>query len=1184
MNKGVSRKSRENKALRPEYIAVYERTLRDKMLFSLAFAKDINFYNTTNTKDGDWLDFFNKDAAFAIVKIISTPITQFKTESDNLLADEDPGEQKIPELLANALAMTTEVVNWYNSLKATNYKGILLGELEALKSDIIPNLKKIEGLSLSYIRSSGEHSKLNKYFGILQSNEMLATKSVGKDAPVTSKQDLINAFDHIYGKMIFLQDRAKESLHNELEERSDHLPHIAMLLTFFKLSEHLEKDINTLTQKHLHHYYTSHLNFKNQGVTQGSGLLEIILKDGLENLRIDEGEPVQLSWGNGQEHTFNIEGYNEIHTARVTEVKSLFKSQDIALIPELLKDEKIAHLLCQAEGLQNANASNKIKEATKFPYTYGSSEDTPSDIGFVVSSPALVLEEGNQEIVVSFAINSPEHCNGRFEELFKEYFKKSFDVYITDERGWKKVFLSVTRYEKGILKFTIPLEKEFHKFISFDKQIHEATFVSQWPCIKILLSNFGQLHPYLACKLMSIKDITIEAFVTGVTSSLLSNPSGNLDNSIPFMPFGPLPALGSYLEINNPRVFQSTLKELCLRLHWSGLPQTVHRGFATYYEAYPDNVVNKSFRAILTQNRTNVYSSGHTGKQEIQLFRDKDGYLLSECKIDVALNEFPLSNRMHAGEKASNADSKPLYMVLSNPSMGFGHQLFPEIYAERVLKASRFRKREIALPKTPYTPVLEKLTLDYKNVVKENLKRKQDISNTDIEFFHIYPFGHITTFPGSLQMVSYLFPQIERRGNVFIGVENVTASARLNMGFDLVPATWIHTDIRKPTIIWEYLRYNEWVPFGEFLLVDSTGGLSASGVVKLRLPEVVQYDNTRMPQGQFWIRASFDSDETVNSRIKKIFAQAVSISGVIKEYESDKSYDGNVKVSLINTVLQKQVARISEPYAFNIEDSKMTIRSFYNGISERLRHKNRAVTNWDIERLVLDKFKEVDKLRVFGRCNSPYELVIGNHLQVVVIPKVDSGVQNTSVSVKISLAILEKIKQYLKGFVSPHLKISVSNALYERLKVRCRVKFMRPENSGYLRDVLNNDLINFISPYLDSDYVDKGFDEQFSKMEILNFIEGRRYVDEVTHFSVLQLVEVDGTHRIIDTAEIYGEELPNILFPITPYVILSSVAQHHIEIMGEEPVGDKYKITGIGDIAIGTDFIMTDKDGKYIDQ
>ncbi|MBE16826.1 MAG: hypothetical protein CL867_11315 [Cytophagaceae bacterium] len=1183
MNKGVSRKSRENKALRPEYFAVEERSILDKMLFSLAFAKDVNYYNSQNEKEGDWFSFFDKDAAFAVAKIINAPIKHFKAKSDALLTDPKQFEHQIPELLENAFAMTAVVVDWYNTLKQTTYTGILLGELEALKEDIKPNLSKIKDIALSQAYTANTAIAENTAFKMLASHDMFESLPAATDSTVGVSHTLLNAFDHIYGKMLFLQERAKEGLQIELEARSDHLPHIALLLTFFKLSQHLETDINTLTRKHLAHYYNTHLKLKNNGIVRGSALLELSLQKGIDQLQLTDGASILLSWASGQEHTFSTTGVNHINNARVTAIKSLFKSDKKTLLETVVEEDQISDILYQSDTLAHLQPDKTIDERPRSPLTFGSNKDYPSDIGFVISSPALVLEDGNQEIVVSITINSKEHTNSQFRERFNAYFKTSFDVYITDKRGWEKVVLTSTRFEQAILKFTIPLVQDRHRLIPFDSAIHEGSFTSQWPCIKILLNNYSQIHPYSHCQFMAVEDIKIEASVKGVNSSVLSNPSGNLDSSIPFMPFGPLPDLGSYLSITNGRVFQRNLKELCIHLHWSGLPQHVYRGFETYYDAYPNRVENKSFKALLTQDRTNIYSQEKTGKQEIALFEEKEGYLVSERKIKVDLNEFPLSNRMTLDETGSNTKCRPLYMALSKPAMGFGHQLFPELYAERALRASRYRKREIALPKNPYTPIIEKLTLDYKNVAKENLKRKQDSSNTDIEFIHIYPFGHITTFPGSLQMYTYLLPQIEHRGNLFLGLEKVTAGATINLGFDLIPATWVHTAIKKPTIVWQYLLYNEWKPFGEFLLQDSTGGLSVSGIIKLRLPEVVQYNNSRMPLGQFWIRASYTGSETVNSRVKNIFAQAISISGVLDTYDSNKKREGKVKTTLVNTVSQKQIATISEPYAFKISDTTKDTRDFYTHVSEQLRHKNRGVTNWDIERLVLDKFKEVDKLRVFGRCTTPNELIIGNHLQVVVIPKIASGVQSASANVKMPLEVLENIKRYVMKFVSPHLKISVSIALYERLKVRCRVRFIPPENSGYLRDVLNEDLVNYISPYLENAFIDKGFDQSISKMEVLNFVESRPYVDEVSHFSVLQLIEVNGTHRMIDTARPYGDKLPERLHPISPYVILSSVAQHHIEIIQDTPVAQDYKITGIGDAAIGTDFIMTDSAGKYMD-
>ena len=243
-----------------------------------------------------------------------------------------------------------------------------------------------------------------------------------------------------------------------------------------------------------------------------------------------------------------------------------------------------------------------------------------------------------------------------------------------------------------------------------------------------------------------------------------------------------------------------------------------------------------------------------------------------------------------------------------------------------------------------------------------------------------------------------------------------------------------------------------------------------------------------------------------------------------------------------------------------------------------MRHKNQGSTNWDIERLVLDRFKQIEKIRVYGKSNRPNELVKGSSVQIVLIPK-NSLVNGTRKrSLNVDFNTLLEVKEYVSQFVSPFVKVEVSNPVYEELKVRCKVKFNDLQRGGYLRNVLNSELISYLSPDIENIDVEKGFDEAISKTEILNFIESRSYVDFVTEFSVLQLVDVQKNYKIIDTARITHIE---DLRTISAYAILTSAPEHQIEIVSEEK-SSKPNPSGVGDLTLESDFVISDSEGNYI--
>jgi hypothetical protein len=235
-----------------------------------------------------------------------------------------------------------------------------------------------------------------------------------------------------------------------------------------------------------------------------------------------------------------------------------------------------------------------------------------------------------------------------------------------------------------------------------------------------------------------------------------------------------------------------------------------------------------------------------------------------------------------------------------------------------------------------------------------------------------------------------------------------------------------------------------------------------------------------------------------------------------------------------------------------------------------LRHKNRAVTNWDVERIILDKFKEIDKVRVYGRNNHERQLLKGSSMQIVLIPKNSMTGNIRKRNDKVDYQTLIAVKEYVSKMVSPYIKIEVYNPVYEQLKVKCRVKFNDYQKRGTLLQELNRELVSYFSPDIDTPGFEKGFDESISKTEILNFIESRPYVVYVTEFSVLQLVEVRGKYRIIDTAD---NTKMQELRTISPYTILTSAPLHNIEIIQDERHAQPQK-SGVGDLSIEYDFVI----------
>jgi hypothetical protein len=1097
MNKGSSQESRKNKALNPGYVSIDERTLMELVHFTLEFAQNINFYNFQNKVDANWKSFLLNSPVFIIASIALTDISIFKINEEDLenQAGEKHEQEKIKEVTKNIKDL---IKHWHKLLNKANYNGNLLNE----------------------IKNSIQPIKNNK-----PTTENIPGEEMLKDA-----------YENSYGSMVFIKEQALKQFDNELKF-SGHHPHIGLLLAFFKLFKNLQQDINSITKKHLDFYFFDLLKQQKKTLNQHNALIALQLQPGTENIYIGEGEKFEFTYDGKQTLSFEVTSATQINRAEIAEIKTLYKSNYYPFGQQFEDEQFSVNVLYENDILtedinileQETNLSETYPASLgeeKHNNTFSENFIRQSEIGILISSPALILEKGKQNIRISFKITPDSYRQSKDlfdgllsqeleqqnkkdgekeklrERIVSHFFTDAFIIYITDKTGWKQVEFSKTRInrENSSLDFEIPLTSQKCTLIPFDSKVHEGAFNTDWPCIKFMLNNDAQYYPYKILKDIVIEEINIDAAVSEVTNLTLSNSIGNLDNTIPFMPFGPTPVVGSFLRIQNPLVFQKNLSRLEMNISWIGLPQ-IRNGFANHYNAYPYDTDNSIFKAVITQSKNKLRNAEKTKQQEVELFEMDGEYLSNEKKIIVKTDSLVFNPENGNSKNDITENSSPLYMVLSSPEAAFGHQIFTKIYAEAALKMSRLKKAKGLLPNQPYVPVIERLEVNYCNTAREIMLRKLDENVIDIKFVHLYPFGHIQVYPGPVKSQSFLLPQVKNKGNLLIGLKNVKPTEVVSLGFELEPAVYVHTVINAPRLQWEYLLNNEWEPLRGLVLEDSTEGLIRSGIVKIEIPKTVQLDNSRLPKGKFWIRAVSNEQENTRSKIINIFPQAVSltsksnVASLIQNIADNKS---NQKFTLPG---RKEFAKVFGPFALEINDAVETDNDFYSRVSEQLRHKNRAVSNWDVERIILDKFKQIEKVRVYGRNSHPNELVKGSNLQVVLIPKNKLKDGARIRSTKVDFSTLMEIKKYISQFVSPHVKVEVSNPVYEQLKIRCNVKFSEIQKSGYFKNVLNNELISFLSPDIENDFIEKGFDESISKTEILNFIESRPYVAFVTEFS-----------------------------------------------------------------------------------
>jgi hypothetical protein len=206
---------------------------------------------------------------------------------------------------------------------------------------------------------------------------------------------------------------------------------------------------------------------------------------------------------------------------------------------------------------------------------------------------------------------------------------------------------------------------------------------------------------------------------------------------------------------------------------------------------------------------------------------------------------------------------------------------------------------------------------------------------------------------------------LPEEGMLFIGIENLMPLQMVSLLFQFAEGSAENEDDDPPTINWSYLTYNEWRPLkAENIVSDSTYGFQTTGILKIDTPEDASSHNTIITDGLIWFCASVSENANRIPQLIDVVTQAVEAT--FQDNNNDAShYDKALPAASISQLVKPvaQVASVKQPFQSFDGKHKEVGKEFYTRVSERLRHKGRAITAWDYEHLVLDRFPGIYKVK-----------------------------------------------------------------------------------------------------------------------------------------------------------------------------------------------------------------------------
>lgn len=1061
----------------------------------------------------------------------------------------------LKNLVVSQLAVAFNQLTQYHTIATTN--GLLnpVDDLEwAIMGSDIRLFEDVKNESFSADWSVAGTPTIGGFITALPPHQVF--KEINYVATHNLFTGLFDQFLKVYARTTA---EAQRSLEAALTKLDTHEPHYALFLTFLRLLEYARDHTNTLTQRHIDFYYQEVLRLKEKPAEPNHAHLLVELAKHVDTHRLHKGALLRGGKDSaGRDVFYTLDEDFVANKARVAAFKSFFQYRRHATL-DLLPGQDDGRLYASpvansADGLgaeltsadrQWHPLANKIYKGEKLERI-----DMPdAQVGFAVASPYLLLQQGVRTVTLTFAVDI---ASG--PALPKERLK----VEITGEKGWLALTPTSLTWANSTLAMTFVVDGDQPPIVPYSGKVHGPGLTVDQPVVKIWLVNAKGLDStYQALKNLIVSAVTVKVIVSNYKNLSLNSDVGALDPAKPFQPFGSIPIAGASFIVGCNEIFKKKgLANPKLHITWHSLPNS-----STHFK-----VAGTSF-SILKKG-------GWTTEVDNNLFA-----------TPVALGILPdVSIPLPDQNEPYTTESKEGFFRFKLKD-DFGHIAYQKALANFIggvpkLQALRNKLNESATtlqhikaivnlapdePKPPFTPLILAISLSYEATTSISLTSGANFAKREGQFLHLHPFGYIEAHPHLTSDATVtLLPRFGRRkkgrladdlcpdqpgqsttndadevfeheAEFYIGVQELLPPQNLSLLFQLAEGS-ANPKTTKPEdhVHWSYLRQNQWVAFSRDEVNDRTGQLMRSGIITFSLPRDASADNTLLPPGYHWLRAAIAQrlDEAGNlipttsdavCKIIEILAQA-TLATFKNTANAADFLEARLPAGSITKLLvpEAEVKKVVQSHASFGGRPRETSRHFYTRVSERLRHKNRAVTVWDYERLILEAFPHIYKVKALHHTLfKPTETGIGKynelapgHVTVIAIPDLRNHNAIDPLHPYTSLGDLTAIAMFLRQHVSCFVNLHVHNPVFESVRVDFCVKFFPGTDEGFFLKFLKQEILRFLSPWAFGDVRAIDFGGKVYKSALINFVEEQSYVDYVTDFQLFHTVNaVEGKDR-----------------------------------------------------------------------
>ena len=632
--------------------------------------------------------------------------------------------------------------------------------------------------------------------------------------------------------------------------------------------------------------------------------------------------------------------------------------------------------------------------------------NTQQELGWALSSPMFSLAEGERKVFIYFMMD------GATDVARLLAGASPFRLFTSGSEGWTKR-IHTASYERvgNYLLFSFTIADGEEGLAPCISDIHGID--SEYPAVRILIDEILAIGVDIAS--IKFKDIQIRVSVSDIRTFNLYSNVGEMDSSQPFYPFGTVGEKGSWFIFGSEELSVKKVQNVSLKGTWNKLPDG---GYTALYKDYtlPKPVINSSFKATCEwqeNSRWNVCRNS-----PVQVFcTDTSGNIKEEAEFHLDIADFaPLAV---GSTFRYNKKAKGFYRIrLSEPNIGFGMDVYRQQFAEVMVHNSKAKERnQKPVPAMPQVPMIADAVLGYTAMDSfgEN-GRLYRINETN-------GYERVNLGTESIQLLLDL-----RKHYLYLNLDDVEGLKRIRLYFSL---RYVRRGSHGSTLassgdsIIEYYDNEacQWKVFPtECILQEDSDGLTRSGFITLN---TFDETNTSFIKGnEVWIRIGFENDIAPENII--VDGIWLNCFKVMCENGGGSPLPAGAIASLAED--DPRVLEVLQPmegYGGKAAEDKqaMSVR-----LATRISTRNRALNTGDYEKMILERFSDIEKV-----CCIPASQE-SNEIRIVVFPQPEKRVFPQLPNWKLS-----EIEQYIKGYMSPFAKVRVINPTYEPLTVDMKV-------------------------------------------------------------------------------------------------------------------------------------------------